>query len=43
MQRDAGCEFTIALREQQAAFGRSIVAGEFSKFFVEVLETQAEA
>ena len=43
VQSDAARELAFVFGEQQAAFGWSIVAGEFGEFLVEVLEAEAEA
>src|SRR5271168_555979 len=43
MQRNAACELTVTLYEQQAALWWSVVAGESGKFLVEVLKAEAEA
>ncbi len=43
MERDAGCELTFALDQQQAALWWSVVTGKLGEFFIEVLETETEA
>jgi hypothetical protein len=43
VEGDAGGELAVAFGKQQATLRRGVVSGEFSEFFIEVLEAEAEA
>jgi len=43
VERDAARELTFIFRQQQAAFGGRVIAGQTCEFLVEILKAQAES